>query len=196
MKFKPLWAASAFVTGVTLGITSQAQALTCSELKFTGDVVSQYPSASEFCNDVAMREGKPYAHFIGEVTRVRGGTVYLKFKRPDGTFGDPVSITPPAGFRVKIAGRSYSVRSLNPRQELSIYIPQDQWALVQSETPEELASATTVTSVPIEPADEGGYVAAATLPDTASPWPALGLAGAGLLALGGAAGWLRRRLAR
>ncbi len=193
MKIRSLMGAASLAAGVAMVAPVQAQALTCEDLEFTGAVTANYPAAGEFCQSVVERDGRPFAQFIGQVTRVRGGTVHLRFKRPDGTFGDPVSFTPPANFRVQIDGRRYSVRNLSPRQELSIYIPEDEWVLAHHESPEEFATAATVTTVAIQESSEDEYMAAATLPGTASIWPAVGLAGTGLVAFGGLLGWIRRR---
>lgn len=192
MKKIPALSASLMTAGLLAAVPLTAQAVECSELNFTGEVAERFPNASEYCLDVAERDGEPYAHFVGEIERVRGSTVYMKFKRPDGDYGPSVAITPPSDFRAKIDGRSYSVRSLTRGQELDVWVPEEDWEIAQEETAEDLVAATELTMIEIEEPDE--YEAAATLPQTASPWPLFGLLGGGLLALGSVIGLWRRRL--
>ena len=68
-------------------------------------------------------------------------------------------------------------------QELNVYLPGDRWAIIHEDDdgPDE--------------ADAVEVVAAAVLPETASPLPLLALLGLGLAGLGAAFGAVRRRLA-
>lgn len=138
MKKIPALSASLMTAGLLAAVPLTAQAVECSELNFTGEVAERFPNASEYCLDVAERDGEPYAHFVGEIERVRGSTVYMKFKRPDGDYGPSVAITPPSDFRAKIDGRSYSVRSLTRGQELDVWVPEEDWEIAQEETAEDL----------------------------------------------------------
>ena len=193
MKIHSILGAAFLASGMAAVMPAQAADPACADLKFTADVVAQFPNANEFCNEVAVRDGKEYALFKGEVRRVKGGTVYMRFKRPEGTYGETVSFTPPASFRVKIDGRSYTIRNLNPGQELSVWVPEDAWVLAQEESAADLVGAATVSTVAIEKGDDEGYVAAATLPRTASYWPLVAALGSGLVGLGFLIGWYRRR---
>ena len=181
-----------FVAAVPLG----AQAIECSELTFTGEVGERFPNAGDYCLEVAERDGKPYAHFVGEVRRVQGGNVYLRFKKPDGDYGPAVSFRPPSDFRARIDGRSYSVRSLTSGQELDVWVPEDDWEIAQHDSAEELVEVVELTTYEIVEVDEEEYTAAATLPSTASPWPLIGLLGGVLLAVASLIGLWRRRSAR
>ncbi len=189
----PVMTASVLAAGYFAMAPMSAYAIECSELEFTGDVLNRFPNANEYCIEVAERDGKPYAHFIAEIDRVRGSKVFVKFKKPDGEYGPAVSFEPPADFRAQIGGRSYSVRSLSRGQDLDVWVPEDDWEMAQHESAEDLVAAAEVTTFAIAEADEDDYAAAATLPRTASLWPMLGMIGGALVGLGGLLGIFRRR---
>lgn len=195
MRAMPVFSVLLVSAGLLAAAPASAE-VTCNDITFTGPVAAEFPTARDFCLGVAERDGEPYAHFVGEVDRVRGGTVYMKFKKASGGYGKTVSFTPPSDFRAKIDGRSYSVRSLERGQELDVWLPNNRWEIAQQDTPEEFVAASSVAMYAIEEpeAGESEYQAAAMLPRTASPWPAVGLAGASLLGLAGLVALWRRRL--
>jgi LPXTG-motif cell wall-anchored protein len=178
-------------TAALLAMTpTTAQELSCEELEFDEAILEEFPRAQEYCMDVAEREGKPYAHFIAEVERVRGNTVSVRFKTPDGELGEAVAFTPPSDFRVQIDGRGYTVRQLERGQELDVWVPEDRWHLATHDTAEDLETATELAAFEIEEPETSERT---TLPATASPWPTLALLGGGLMLLAAALRLRRRR---
>jgi len=161
----------------------------CSDLVFTGDIARQYPNANNACLDVVTKDGQPYAHFVARITRVSGNTVEAEFKQRDGTYTRPISFTPAANARVRIAGQSYRYRELTRGQELDVYLPPDRWAIAVPETEEPFLTARVVTLVAVEEPSPG----LAALPRTASPLAAIGLLGGLLALLGGLARVVRSR---
>lgn len=164
----------------------------CSDLNFTGPIVREFPQARDACLDVVERDGQPFAHVQARIRSVRGGTVEAELKLPDGTYSDPISVTPDPSARVRIGGRNYRWRDLSRGQELDVWVPPDRWELVVPEDPEQQFAAAPAVAVFVisEPTTT---VAANTLPRTASPVPLVGALGALLTALGFGVAGIRRR---
>jgi hypothetical protein len=192
MKTYHLVGAAGALIALTWTETALAQQTNCRDITFTGPVARQFPQAQAACLGVETREGRQYAHFNARIRNVRGNTVEAEFKMPDGTYSRPISVTPDAEARVRIAGRSYRYRDLARGQELDVYLPPDRWEIVvPGDTEEQFAAAPTVVTLAIaEPAPQ---VAANTLPRTASPLPLVGALGGVLTALGLAVLAFRRR---
>ncbi|HEY3516421.1 MAG TPA: hypothetical protein VGL98_05190 [Gammaproteobacteria bacterium] len=164
----------------------------CGDLNFTGPISREFPQARDACLDVVEREGRPFAHFQARVRSVRGGTVEAELKMPDGSYSEPISVTPDPSSRVRIGGRSYRWRDLSRGQELDVWVPPDRWEIAVPEDPEQQFAAAPAIAVFVisEPTTT---VAANTLPRTASPVPLVGALGAVLAALGFGVAAIRRR---
>ena len=169
-----------------------AQQPTCADLNFTGPIAREHPQVRDACIDVVEREGRPFAHAQARIRNVRGGTVEAELRLPDGTYTEPITVTPDPSARVRIAGRDYRWRDLSRGQELDVWLPPDRWEIAVPEDPaQQFAAAPAVTVLVIsEPATT---VAANTLPRTASPVPLMGALGALLAALGFGVAAIRRR---
>ena len=172
---------------------AQAQ-VTCDDITLTGPIAERFPRAGDACLEVVEKDGRPYAKFTAEIQRVRGNTVYAKFKMPDGTKTDTYSFDMPADARATIAGRQSRYRALMPKSELNVYLPQDRWE-VHIPHEDDFATATTVavaTTAPMVAEDESEMVA--MLPKTASPVPLIGMLGGLFTSLGLLLYGIRRRL--
>jgi hypothetical protein len=174
--------------------TDMTTTASCDQIEFTSRVNNQLPNAKDYCLEVALKENKLYAHFATEFVRRSGSDVVLRFKRPDGTFSDPIQITPPEDQRVNINGREVRMRDLNRGDEIDIWLPHDRFEVAFAETQEEFAAAPTVTTYPATVVEESP--APATLPSTASIVPLIGLLGALFATIGGILGWVRIRVRR
>lgn len=170
---------------------AQAQ-LTCDDIDLTGPIAERFPNASEACIAVVEREGRPYAKFTAEIQRVRGNTVYAKFKLPDGTKTDTYSFDVQPDARVTVQGRQYRYRDLMPTTELNVYLPENRWQVHVPESEDFATAATVAVATPMAAEDEGEMVA--MLPKTASPVPLIGMLGGLLTSLGLILYGIRRRL--
>jgi hypothetical protein len=178
-------------TSMTLALVSgqvAAQALTCDDIEWAANIRAEYPDIEETCSGVYERDGKLYAKAKIEVQRIRGNRISFRPIHTDGTRGDIHSVTVPASFRAKIAGREYRANQLVRGQELNVYLPDDRFALAVYDEEEAAMDEIEMMVMDIEEEEEP------EMPTTASPLFLLGLAGAALLSLGGMFTALRRRL--
>jgi hypothetical protein len=189
----------AFVTSGVIFMAAPSaiaqQTYSCSDINFTGRVLSNFPDANRFCKEVVEKDGEMYAHFTAEFVRRSGNQVELRFKNDSGGYHDETLwVDVPDGQRVKINGRNLYVRQLERGDELDIYLPSDRWEVAQYDTHEEFAAAPAVATYEIvdEPDDAGSSY----LPSTASPLPLIGLLGGLFTSLGAGLAWLRIRRAR
>jgi len=148
-------------------------------------MLAKHPKIASACQEVMQRDGKSYVKFEGEVKKVakNGTEVVMDMKG-----GDTITLNPAPGRQVVVGGRKVPVKSLNPGDTLTFYVPEDRLTAAVMETP----------TAPIEEIPIGApvveQVAMTTtdysMPHTASAWPVVALGG--LLALG-FAGVLRAR---
>lgn len=174
----------------------------CSDLQFVDDILAQFPQAPEACLGIVERNGKQYAKFQAEITRIAGSRVEAKFLMPNGRFTDSFEFHPLSDARVTIAGREYRYNELARGQELNIYLPPDRWEMHIPGTEDFASSASVAVVTPSaaqpEPAATAAAAAApaapaAMLPKTASPVPLFAVLGGLFTALGAGLVLLRRR---
>jgi hypothetical protein len=165
----------------------------CGNIEFGPEITNQFPNARNACLGIVQRGNEQFARFEARIRNVRGSQVEAEFRQADGTWGQPVTFTPPADARIRIDNRSYRFRDLSRGQELNVYLPPDRWALAVAQDDQEFEVAQQITVVELE---EPSPQVAAALPRTASPLPLLALLGGLLTALGGAVAGLRYGLRR
>ena len=157
-------------------------ALSCNDFRPTDEAIERFPNLVGACEGIVERDGELYGLFRAVVRRVWGNNVTLHLPATGKTF----TARPDSSMRVLVEGKKMRPRDLTRGQEIRIYL-----AVNALSTPdiEEVAFVTeqdVVVNVTVEEVE--------ALPTTASPWPAIGVAG--LLLLG--TGYLlrRRRLTR
>ena len=160
-----------------------ANGTNCLEIIWSPEMLAKHPKIASACQEVMQREGKSYVKFEGEVKKVakNGTEVVMDMKG-----GDTITLNPQPGRQVVVGGRKVGVKTLNPGDKLTFYIPEDRLTAAVMETP----------TAPIEEIPMAAPVQVAmtttdySMPHTASAWPMTALGG--LLALG-FAGVLRAR---
>jgi hypothetical protein len=150
--------------------TTHAQNSACQSVQFSAEVLDRFPGARTSCLDVIHRDGEQYAVFKAQLAEVRGNSLRIRVKGPDGTYGPLTSLTAKPDRKVIIDGKPYPVSDLAPNQELTAYVRVDtpQIALAPA-TPEEPLESFPLAAQP----EETGPVrlssaAAPSMPQTAS----------------------------
>lgn len=176
-----------FLTSIalTLGLPSLAQspAPVCDDLVWSAQVLAANPDIGKSCQGVYERNNELFAKVKIEVIRIRGNRITFRPEHTDGSTGAPRTITVDQSWRADIAGRRYRASELLPGQELSVYIPEDRFALATDDGAFD--------------GDEALYdieeATVVTMPKTASPLYLILAAGLGFVGLGAVLS-LRRRL--
>ena len=177
----------ALIAGAAMLVMGQSalaqEELTCDDIEWSSNVTDQVPTIADACDAVVMKNGKMFARVQVEVRRARGRNITFRILNNDGSFGGTYTQTVDMNWRAKVGGQSLRSDELLRGQELNVYLPGDRWAIIHEDDdgPDE--------------ADAVEVVAAAVLPETASPLPLLASLGLGLAGLGAAFGAVRRRLA-
>jgi hypothetical protein len=158
---------------------TRSQSSSCKGVQFSPDVLSRFPHAPDSCLDVITRDGQQFAVFKAQLDRVRGRTLHLRFKQPDGGRSPPVAISTQPGFRVLIDGQPTRVRDLASNQELTAYVRVDRplMAIAPASEKEVLY---VVPLIAPQVGSESPPLAAApgpTMPNTAGPLPLVALLG-------------------
>jgi hypothetical protein len=184
------------LVGVLLfaALPARAQGPACQEVKFSEQVLDRFPDARRSCLDVITRDGQEYAVFKAQLQEVRGNTLRVRVRNPDGTFSGTQSIQTSPQRRVLIDGRTYPVSELAPNQELTAYVhvTRPEIAIApasDSEAVEVVPLAVAVIERPtrLSSADEPA------MPDTASPLENVALLGMFGLAIAMSLYIIRRR---
>src|SRR5688572_12301313 len=92
-----------------VAVPVHAQGPACQEVKFSEDVLDRFPNARQSCLDVISRDGQEYAVFKVQLQEVRGNTLRVRVKNPDGTYGKAQNVATSPQRRVLIEGKSYPV---------------------------------------------------------------------------------------
>lgn len=162
---------------------------TCDDLVWSAQVLAANPDIRESCQGVYQRGDELYARVEITLTRVRGNRLTFRPSHLDGSQGRPRSIVVPGSWRATIDGQEYRARELMAGQQLSVFIPEDRFALALGEST--LASGEDIELIEIEEA-----AVVTSMPKTASILPSAFLAGALLLGTGLVLRGRRRRATR
>lgn len=170
-----------FASTLTLAVTTpafaQSEAPTCDDLVWAAQVLAANPDIAESCQGVYERGGQLFAKVDIELTRVRGNRLTFRPQHTNGSMGSPRSIVVPNSWRATLDGQDYRARDLLPGQELTVYIPEDRFALAVAD--EMLAEDAEMELIGIEEA-----MTVTTMPTTASNLYTILAAGAAFLGLG------------
>lgn len=102
---------------------------TCKDLVWSAQLVKGDPDIQEFCQGVYVKGDTLYAKLRIELTRIRGNRLSFRAIHPNGRQGQQRSITVKTGWRIKLDGEELRATDLQPGQQLSVYIPEDRFAL-------------------------------------------------------------------
>jgi hypothetical protein len=110
-------------------VSARPPAPVCDDLVWSAQVLAANPDIRESCRGVYVRNDTLYARVIIQLSRVRGDQLTFRTQLLDGTLGEPRSIRVDSRWRANIDGRKYRASELQPGQVLSIYVPEDRFAL-------------------------------------------------------------------
>jgi LPXTG-motif cell wall-anchored protein len=153
------------------------RAPTCDDLVWSAQVLAANPDIDDSCQGVYQRGNELFARVEITLTRVRGNRLTFRPQHLDGTQGKARSIVVPNSWRATIDGSEYRARDLMAGQKLSVYIPEDRFALALGEST--LAGEEDIELIEIEEA-----AVVSSMPKTASALPSAFLAGLLLLGSG------------
>jgi hypothetical protein len=107
---------------IAVTVPVRAQGPDCQRVQFSEQVLDRFPDARKSCLDVISRDGQEYAVFKAQLQEVRGNTLRVRVRNPDGSFGAVQNIQTSPQRRVLIDGRAFPVSELAPNQELTAYV--------------------------------------------------------------------------
>jgi len=115
--------------GPATRLAAQRTVPTCADLAWSAQVRAENPDITEACQGVYQRGDDYFAKITIEITRVNGDRLTFRPRHVDGSLGRTRSIIVPNSWRARIGGREYRAAELMPGQELSVYIPEDRFAI-------------------------------------------------------------------
>jgi len=178
--------------------SAEARGASCDEIEFSAEVLANYPKAREACQEVVTRDGIQYMQVRGEVRTETTRDSEQPLRIYVRGLNETIEARPPAEMTYRIVDvsrqgqaprvnrnrlkRGDMITVLVPLAQLEDDDTLDQVAFSHAE-PNRIVVVTVVEVGPVEAAPVAPATPA-TLPKTASPWPAVGLLGA-LCAAGG-----------
>lgn len=102
---------------------------TCEDLVWSARFLAANPQISTYCRGVYVKNKEYFAKVSIEITRIRGNRLSFRPVHPDGRRGSTRSIQVATTWRANIEGEEFRASDLLPGQQLSVYIPEDRFAL-------------------------------------------------------------------
>jgi hypothetical protein len=148
-------------------------AQSCAQMDWNPDLLAQYPWVTDACQEVIVVNGQKYARFEGHVvSHNRDGSIKTQFVDRTGQHTRDwgyMNLMPAAGQHAYLSGEPTHFGDLPRNQVLNFYVP----ANVHGVAEQPGAQVAKIVEEPQQPQVE----VASALPQTASPLPAIGLAG-------------------
>lgn len=185
---------SSILAGFALAVFSiGAQAADCNTAQYSAAVLERFPNIARACYDVIEKGGQQYAVVKADLIRTDRDALYVRVKLPDGTRSETRRIAVDRDFRVVIDGSSVPLDEVAVGQELTTYVKVSEPVYAMALDVEEIRTSPLEPATPL-PVAMASNVTPPPMPRTASLVPALGIAGALLIALGMALGWAGREV--
>lgn len=107
----------------------QTRLPSCATLNWSEAVHRSYPDIHQICRGVYQKDGVLYARAEVEVLRVSGNRLTLRTLHTDGSRGHQTTVRVGPDWRARIDGREYRAGELVGGQRLTVYIPEDRFAI-------------------------------------------------------------------
>jgi len=132
----------ALVTPTAMAADNHPAGPACMDIKWNPELLKMYPRAPVACQEVAVRNGKKYARFVGIVTGVGPEGVAVRFSNVAGDPGREITVKPGANSKVTMAGKKVAYAALRTGDELTFWVPEQQVGAIAD--PEDTDSSTIV----------------------------------------------------
>ncbi|KGE02793.1 hypothetical protein [Pseudohaliea rubra] len=114
---------------VTPTLAQRGRAPTCDDLVWSAAALAANPDVARLCQGVYVKGDTYYAKATMRVSQINGNRITFLPHYRDGGLGKARSVNVPTGWRVAIDGEELGVRDLVKGQELTVFLPQDRFAI-------------------------------------------------------------------
>lgn len=101
----------------------------CDSVNWGKDVLTNFPNAQKACQDVSMRNGEPFAHYIAKVVANEGETVTVHLLGRDKKPMTEVVLAPNPKQKMTVEGKGTNSADLKKGDKLDLYIMHSRWGL-------------------------------------------------------------------
>ncbi|MEQ8263462.1 hypothetical protein [Pseudohaliea sp.] len=108
---------------------AQGRAPTCDDLAWSAAALAANPDVGLLCQGVYVKGDTYYAKATIRITRVDGLRVTFVPYRRDGSLGKARNVSLGRDWKVMINGEALTASNLVKGQELTVFIPQDRFAI-------------------------------------------------------------------
>ena len=115
---------------LSMGTQARDPSPTCEELAWSAQMLEANPDIGEACQGVYVKGDTFYAKIRIEITGTGANRLSFRPILKDGKKGNMRSITVDNNWRANIEGRSLRASQLQSGQRLSVYVPEDRFALI------------------------------------------------------------------
>lgn len=113
--------------------SARDRAPSCDELVWSAQMLATNPDIKDACLGVYQKGPNFYAKVRLKLISIRGNRLSFRAVHKDGSLGSTRSIVVDNDWRATIDGRQLRAQQLEPDQELSVYIPEDRFALAMDD---------------------------------------------------------------
>lgn len=139
---------------LSVNAQSRSPAPNCDDLVWSAQVLAANPDIRKSCRGVYVRNNVFFAKVKIEVKQAHSNRISFRPLHTDGSMGPTRSIPVGSKWRASIDGQQLKASELEAGQQLSIYIPEDRFALavddVQVESNPEMQAIENAEVVPVE----------------------------------------------
>ncbi|MHA7815248.1 MAG: hypothetical protein ACX93N_02150 [Pseudohaliea sp.] len=121
--------AFAFLLAAGTALGQDGRAPTCDDLAWSSAALAANPDIGLLCQGVYVKGDTYYAKATIRITRVDGQRVTFVPYRRDGSLGKARSVSLGRDWKVMINGEALTASNLVKGQELTVFIPQDRFAI-------------------------------------------------------------------
>jgi LPXTG-motif cell wall-anchored protein len=182
-----------FALALIPAVALAQQPAACERVEFSEEVLARFPNIRSACLDVISKGDQQYAVVKADLVRATARRMTIRVKRPDGSHSDPIGVNVAPNERLNVGGKPTPIQDVAIGQELTAYISVADPGIALARAEESEAIEFTPVPATPEPAPAAVASAPAEMPKTATNLPLLGSIGFGLLTLGAAFAFLRRR---
>ncbi len=111
--------AAALAAGFSVNATAHTPG--CADVVWSAELLESTPTIANHCLELIERGGEWFAKIQVKIVRHGANSTVVRYREPDGSWGDPERVYPQRGFKAEIGDEEVSISKTVEGQELNVY---------------------------------------------------------------------------